>query len=85
VQLGGDVGADDVLDADFGGFDFSGFEEAGHGAPLLLGYCFVFLLDHAEACDGELELYFELCLRGRGGEHVSVEGVGEEEMGWIWM
>jgi hypothetical protein len=36
----------------------------GHCPTLLFGYCFVFLLDHSQARDGELELDFELCLVG---------------------
>ena len=68
MELGGDVGADYVLDTDLRGFDLAGFEELGHGAALLFGYCFIFLLDHAEACYGELELHFELRLEGRVSE-----------------
>lgn len=46
MEFGSDVGADDVLDADFSGFNFSGFEELGHGTALLFGDSFVLLLDH---------------------------------------
>lgn len=62
MEFGRDVGADDVLNADFCGFDFARLEKPSHGASLLFGYCFIFLLDHAEARDGELELDLELCL-----------------------
>ena len=64
MQLGGDVGSDYVLDANSCGLDFAGFEQLGHCPTLLFGYCFVFLLDHSQARDGELELNFELCLVG---------------------
>jgi hypothetical protein len=46
VQFGGDVGADYVFDTNSCGFDFASFEELSHGAALLFGDCFVFLLDH---------------------------------------
>jgi len=38
------------------------FEKLGHGSSLLFGYRSVFLLDHTEAGDGELELDFYLGL-----------------------
>ena len=41
-----------------GGERQSYLEQLGHSPPLLLGDCGVFLLDHAEAGDGELELDF---------------------------
>jgi len=62
VEFRGDVAADYVLNADFGRFDFPGFEQASHRSPLLFGHCLVFLLDHAEAGYRELELDFEFCL-----------------------
>ena len=68
MEFGGDIGADYVLDADFSGFDLAGFEKLGHRTALLLGYCFVFLLDHAETGNGKLELNFELRLEGRVSE-----------------
>ena len=37
-------------------------EKLGHGPSLLLGDCGVFLLDHAEAGNGELELDFDFGL-----------------------
>lgn len=44
-------------------------KENGHFSSLLLRDCGVFLLDHAEAGDGEAELDFELVL----GRSVVVE------------
>ncbi len=64
MQFGGDVGADNVFDTDSRRFDFSRFEKLSHGAALLFGDCFIFLLDHSEACDGEFQLDFELSLEG---------------------
>jgi hypothetical protein len=64
VQLGGDVGSDYVLDTDARGFDLAGFEELRHCSALLFGYCFIFLLDHPQTRNGQLELHLELCLAG---------------------
>jgi hypothetical protein len=62
VQLGDDVGADDVLDADARRVGFPLLEQLGHGAALGFGEGFVAFLDHAQAGDGEFELDFDFGL-----------------------
>lgn len=88
MELGGDVGADDVLDAYPRGLGLAGLErgrlsacvhclgmcgvlgrgeathleELCHFPSLLLGFGCIFLLYHAQARYGQLELHFELVL-----------------------
>jgi hypothetical protein len=71
VQLGGDVGADDVLDADAGRLELADGEQLSHVAALLLGDGGGLLLQHAQALDGHLKVHLELGLRAvseEGGE-----------------
>ena len=63
VQLGGDVGADDVLDADAGRLELADGEQLGHVAALLLGDGRLLLLQHAQPLDGHFEVHLELGLR----------------------
>jgi hypothetical protein len=62
VELGADVGADDVFDADDGGINLADLEELRHDPALVFGQGFIALLHHAQSGNGQFQLDLDLGL-----------------------